>query len=269
MTTAPAKDCHSGFSWTGHLLVVPPLLILASYLAFAYFDGRVRCMVAPYYVWMTPAAAVVLLAMVAACLGNPRGGSAEACHCHDSAPSKLGQVLCAMILLVPIGFGLLVNPRAFTMDGIRKREITTGSKNSRLSAAIAWVLGETSTKSDSGGSDIELPPNPTVLDVIEAADAAGPAGLEGRFVTLVGQCGLLAGPQSERFDLFRLVVTCCVADASSVSLEVRRPPDKQLESGSWVRVEGVLKYDGEFNSSLPVLHATKILPIPQPSDPYL
>lgn len=269
MTTAASKNGTSTIAWISLLLVVVPLTILAIYLTFALFDGRVKAAVASTYVWMTPAAAVVLFAMVAACLCSPPGRSHEACDCHDTSSSKVGQALCAVILMVPIGFGLVVNPRAFTMEGIRKRQVTTGSKNSRLDGAIAWVLGEAKARSKSGNESIEIPPNPTVLDVMEAAADAGPAGLEGRFVTLVGQCDLPGGPRSERFDLFRLVVTCCVADASSVSLEVQRPPGKVPDSGSWVRVEGILKYDSQFGSTRPVLHATKIQPIPQPSDPYL
>jgi uncharacterized repeat protein (TIGR03943 family) len=116
---------------------------------------------------------------------------------------------------------------------------------------------------------VALPARPTVLDILRAANRSDPASLEGRFVEIVGQCDVVGDLPDGRFDVYRLVVTCCVADASAVSLEVAPPVGVRIESGSWVRVAGLLKFDGSYDPSMPVLHATKMSRIPAPSEPYL
>jgi len=61
-----------------------------------------------------------------------------------------------------------------------------------------------------------------VLELLDAVDELGEAALEGKFVSIVGQCDLSGDPEGKRFDLYRLQVVCCVADATSLGVEVAR-----------------------------------------------
>ena len=96
-----------------------------------------------------------------------------------------------------------------------------------------------------------------------SAPAAYPKGLSLR------RCDLPAGESSRRFEIYRLLVTCCVADASAVSVEVARNDDVRLESGGWVRIGGVLKFDNPIDPAMPVVHAATISKVSEPSEPYL
>jgi uncharacterized membrane protein YcgQ (UPF0703/DUF1980 family) len=139
-----------------------------------------------------------------------------------------------------------------------------------LEQAVKWVMGgKAAGKGGAGGGGVSLPKNPTILDVLNAAGEGNAKALEGTFVTVMGQCDLPDGAKSERFDIYRLVVTCCIADATAVAVEVARRPTVELENGEWVRVEGLIKFDSKIDPSIPVIHATVTTKIPELSEPYL
>jgi len=113
-----------------------------------------------------------------------------------------------------------------------------------------------------------LPAEPTVRDLLAVVEQGDQAVLSGRFVTLVGQCSSTGG-DGRRFELYRLLVTCCIADAQAISLEVVSPTSLPLDDGQWLRVGGVIRFDGSGGPTQPVLHAAKIEKIPLPARPYL
>jgi putative membrane protein len=272
MSHASPDPCHANAARPAprfdDWLIVFAMFGLAMFLAFSYFDGRVAKAVKASYVWMTPATAGVLLLMTAACIRNLLRRTAASCGCHPQATPRGGRLICLVILITPIVFSLVVNPRQLSLEGSRKRRTPAPALGADFNQALAWVAGEDVTADQTADGGKPLPPNPTVLDVFAATNGGGQR-LDGQFVTLVGQCDLYGGPDSPRFDLYRLVVTCCIADASSVALEVTRPGNVRLESGAWVRARGNLRIDDGSGSPVPVLHATMIESIPEPSSPYL
>jgi hypothetical protein len=153
---------------------------------------------------------------------------------------------------------------------LRKRRAVAAARDPALEQAMAWILGE---KRSSGAVDAaaDLPAEPTVRDLLAAAEEGRQATLAGRFLTLVGQCSPQAGGEGRRFDLYRMLVTCCVADAQVISIEVVNATavEIELEHGQWIRVRGVIRFDGANGPALPVLHAADIEQIPLPSRPYL
>jgi uncharacterized repeat protein (TIGR03943 family) len=255
------------------------LLAMATFLAFSYFAGRLGAFVAPGYVWLTPAAAVVLYAMLLARLvayvrDSSRG---EACHApaeehHAHGDEHHGWHVplsgCVAVLLVPIVLALWINPQQLSAEGARKRRIPTPPRNVKLEKAFAWVLGWAGAAQTPGARADALPKDPSVLDLMGAVDEGRAEAIEGLFVTMTGQCDL-RGSSAERFDLYRLVINCCIADATSVSVEVAPPAGVNLDPGGWVRVGGIIKFDSPLDPALPVVHAATISRIPEPSKPYL
>ena len=245
------------------------LLLLAAFLGFSFFSGRlVRFLVWPY-VWLPPIAALILLAMCAARLvAHVR--SRVSCQCQTPGGSHVSRFLCAAILVVPIIFALWVNPTQFSPQGARKRDVPPPPRDVELRRAIAWIQGVKTADKKAASTQVALPQNPTVLDLLTTSAEYLPDQLEGRFVTVMGQCYLPEGAESGRFDIYRLVVTCCIADATAVSLEIARKPSVKLESGGWIRVGGRIKFDNPIDPSLPVIHAAgPISKIPEPPEPYL
>ena len=259
------------------------LLILAAFMAFSYFSAQIRealgpgyewltlkllAFVAPGYVWLTLASAVALLAMFAARLfGHTRG--VASCACHSGGSSGKTTSLCAAVLILPVVSVLVVNPTQLSPEGARKRRVTPPPRNVPLEQAMDWVMGVKKAKKKATGT-VALPKNPTIIDLMNAVAEYHPDDIEGQVVSVEGQSDLISGEDGERFDLYRLIVNCCIADASTVPLEIVRPKKRtQLTPGGWVRVQGMIKFDNPIDPSMPVIEAAKISQIAEPSEPYL
>jgi putative membrane protein len=266
----PLQHCPSVASKpTGAWTEIVTLLLMALFLSFSFFSGRIsRFLVSPYDN-LVPMAALVLLAMGAARLVAHARRSAS-CTCHDHGSPNRSRFLCAAILIIPILSALWVNPERFSAEGARKRAVPAPPRDVEIRMAIRWVLGGRTADRKAEAALVALPESPTILDLLATSSEYLPDQLEGRFVTILGQCDLPDGAESTRFDLYRLVVTCCIADATAVSVEISRKGGVQLESGGWVRVAGRIKFDNPIDPSLPVIHAAApISKIPEPSEPYL
>ncbi|MBM4047419.1 MAG: TIGR03943 family protein, partial [Planctomycetes bacterium] len=232
------------------------LVCLAAFLAFSFFSGRLRFFVASYYTWMAVAAAVALGAMW---LARRRAPHVEACcageHSHESIPRPV----CGVVLLVPVAIVLAVNPTQFSSEGLRKRKPPAVARDLELEAAIHWVLGLKPTAAPVARAT--LPKEPTLVELLKAVDESSPKAVEGQFVTVVGQCDLPQG-SAERFELYRLVVTCCIADARAATVEVAAPAAAKIEQGSWIRVSGLIRFDYPGDPTMPVIHAVTVVSIP-------
>lgn len=250
------------------------VLLVALFLAFSFlFDaqcrlrapGRVRFFVASYYVWLSPAAAVALLAMCAVRLRAHLDGYVSGELDEEAKVWQVPLSACVVIVVIPIVMALVVNPTRYSPVGLRKRRVQRPPRDAAFDATVDWVLGLKTTPRTA----LSIPENPTVLDLVNAAYEGQQKALDGQLITLFGQCDPPFGPDSERFDLYRLVVTCCVADATSVSVEIVRKPGVKLEAGKWVEVAGTVKFGNGTDSSVPMVHAETVRNIPEPSEPYL
>jgi uncharacterized repeat protein (TIGR03943 family) len=247
---------------------VASLLMLAVFLIFSGTSGRLRYFLTPGFWWLPPAAGVLLAAMGAGRLLAFRAGG-RGCECdasHSGATPM--RWLYAVVIVVPMVFALAVNPHRFSAEGVRKRTAPVAPRDAAVERAMNWVLGLQQLPGSERVASGELPAEPTVPELARALEGDAGRGLAGRFVTVIGQCGSDDVTPGGRFDLYRLVVTCCVADATAVSVEVAGLPTVTVESGQWLRIGGVVRFDGGVGSQA-VLHAASILKISAPSDPYL
>ena len=94
-----------------------------------------------------------------------------------------------------------------------------------------------------------------------AADLRARAGER---VTLEGFVTLDEG-ETDRFQLTRFVITCCVADATISYVTVVDAPPGAFEDDDWVRVTGTMYPLGADI----LIDADTVEPIPPPDDPYL
>ena len=250
------------------------VLLVALFLGFSFlFDaqcrlrapGRVRFFVASYYVWLSPAAAVALLAMCAIRLRAHLDGYVSGELDEEAKVWQVPLSACVVIVVIPIVLALAVNPTRYSAGGLRKRRVERPPRDAAFDATVDWVLGLRTVPRRASS----IPKKPTVLDLVNAAYEGQQKALDGQRITLFGQCDPPYGPDSERFDLYRLVVTCCVADATSVSVEIVREPGVSLEAGKWVEVAGTVRFGTGADPSVPVIRAETVRNIPEPSEPYL
>jgi uncharacterized repeat protein (TIGR03943 family) len=275
--------CHAaGRTGMAAWMEIVTLLLLATFLAYSYFAGKLGAFVAPGYIWLTPAAALALAAMflarLLAALGggrsehgheHPAGGACDHSHAGGDHGGHLPLAALAVVLLAPIVLALWVNPQQLSAEGARKRRVPTPPRNVKLEKAFAWVLGLAAAEKDADAAAPTLPKDPSVLDLLTAVEEGRGGAIEGQFVTVFGQCDLRSGRGDGRFDLYRLVITCCIADATSVSVEVAPSAGFRLEPSGWVRVGGIVKFDSPLDPALPVVHAATIAKISEPNKPYL
>ena len=70
---------------------------------------------------------------------------------------------------------------------------------------------------------------------------------------------------TDRFQLTRFVITCCVADATISCVTVVDAPPGQVANDDWVRVTGTIY---PLGSDI-LVDVETVVPIPPPDDPYL
>ncbi len=259
---------------SGHLTAwaeVGTILVIATFLAYSYFADIVRLFVAPNYVWFSLASSIALFAMAFARLRAHFQGYVSG-EMEEQSAWQVPLSACVVILILPVGLALHVQPRSYSSEGFAKRRETRPLPNADLAQAFHWVSGTETALEEDSTATILLPEQPTILDLLNVVRDGRAKTLEKQkqFVSVIGQSVLSHGGDDRRFDLYRLVVTCCIADALAVSVEVARPTtDAPLEAEGWVRVEGIVKFDSKIDPSQPVIHATTITRIPEPREPYL
>ena len=273
MTTKHEHDCdcphkpRAGGERTLAIIEVIVLLLLATFLVCSAATGRLRFFLAPGFVWLPPAGGMLLLGMSAARLLSVRAGGGV-CECGDEHSGSIAmRWVYAMAIMVPLVFALAVNPRQFSSAGMQKRRAPAAARDAALERAMNWALGPKPAPSKTGAPADELPAEPTAAELIRALEAENGRALAGRFVTVIGQSGADNTTTGGRFELYRLVVTCCIADATAVSIEVAGLPTVTVEPGQWLRISGVIRFDGGATAAS--LHAASISKIPVPSNPYL
>lgn len=108
----------------------------------------------------------------------------------------------------------------------------------------------------------------TLLQWVTAVNVRGDE-VQGREVDAIGFVYHDPARPFEGFFLARLVIVCCVADGSGVSLPVAWPDGKALPLNSWVRVRGTLGTLTLGGRSERGVLATSVEAVPQPQSPYL
>ncbi|MGH3516252.1 MAG: TIGR03943 family putative permease subunit [Haloechinothrix sp.] len=177
-------------------------------------------------------------------------GSAGEPHAHSSRSSWM--------LLVPVLTVLLVAPPALGSDAVQRSQ-ARGSQGQ-----------------SSGRQDAAFPPLPAgeavPLTVSEFAARAGwddTGALDGRIVSLSG----FVVHRGERVYLARMVIGCCAADASPVTVLLGGKPaaeSARLADDQWIEVTGTLVpgSSSEQTGYVPELTVDSVRPIGQPADPY-
>lgn len=185
---------------------------------------------------------------------DTHGAHPSEAHSHVQLTWLGGVILCLPLLL-----GLIIPPQPLGANALANREVNMGQPT---------AVGRYA----STNLQIELPaaPERTILEWLIAFDEKGftqaaqdgPAKVVG-FVYRDERFG------EAQFLVSRYVVSCCVADATPVGLIVDWGNTAVLTSDSWVEVEGRFVM-GEFGGQeVPILRATRVTAVEQPTPVYL
>lgn len=95
---------------------------------------------------------------------------------------------------------------------------------------------------------------------------------DGKQVAMIGQVAHRNNARHERgpFQLVRFLMVCCAADVQPVAVIVQYPKSSpDIESMSWVKVVGRVRFQNVGNHLEPAIDALKVISIAQPTDQYL
>jgi len=123
-----------------------------------------------------------------------------------------------------------------------------------------------------------LPPDPApnlaLVDLVNRALQDATHSLDGREVTISGfvirpKDLEQQHPAADAFDLARVVITCCVADARYVLVHLAGMPEP-IEDDAWLQVRGIVQTDSAQHDpdQTPTLAVTDYQRIPAPDRPY-
>ncbi len=171
------------------------------------------------------------------------------------------ELLAAFLLLLVIGAGFLVAPRALGSSGLGGERVP--GLLLRFAAGSGHPPGSTPRAPAGTLQDLGA--------VLAYLAEVGEAGV-GQPVRVVGTVARSDDLPPREFALLRYSIVHCVADARPVALLVVVAPDlapAEWPGDQWVEVEGVLAVRERDGDRLVTLEAQTIQAIEEPANPYL
>ena len=213
------------------------------------FTGKIRTLLHPaFYPWVAITGGSLVLVAIALVFAP------GALH-PEPLPTWLGR---GGLLLVPILVTLVFAPSTYSSYTVFNRGINASSAPPpSVSTAGPLPLP---------GSAIGKPLAVDVPYILSSTDPDDNRKLlDGKSVELIGQ---FYPANAGEFDVVRLLIYCCAADASPISVRVKGDATTQ-KSEAWVDVTGVVRFTQKDRQWTPYLDLESIKPTTPPADPFL
>ena len=279
------------------------LLAWGSLMLYFYFSGRLNQYLIPAYRPMVAVSGFVMLGIAASLLVGIRQGAMwqTAGDADVIAPGRVRttQVLAFALLVLPIWAASGVSKDGFGANTILNRGIV--SDVSRLparplnsaavpAAATAKVNAPANVEPPLPGAT-PIPPDNSAVDASQYLkttpdghviaevtdllfasddDSMRPA-FEGRTVEMIGQFMPVKDSTDGRFQVVRMFMVCCAADARPVAIHVVPPKNDSKLPGemAWTKVVGKVTFPLENGRRVPLIHADTVAACEPPSEAML
>ena len=276
------------------ILTLVTLLLWATTFLYFYLSGRIASYLHPQfhvYVVVAGAGLLVLGALWWWASRETDAGCAEGgCH-HDGNEPRggltAGTILAFLVLLLPITAAAFISPSQFGEAMVMNRRVVTDVSQlpsaelpgGSWQDAPAWDDGADSadesrpedqeegveyfTRTPDGAIQVET------LDLLFAAEEpALREEFENQRVSIIGQYIPPRGGAEGGFDLVRMFVVCCAADARPLGIKVVGDPVEVPRMG-WVRITGVARFEDKGGTIEPRLELEKIEEVEAPRESFL
>ena len=276
------------------ILTLVTLLLWATTFLYFYLSGRIASYLHPQfhvYVVVAGAGLLVLGALWWWASRETDAGCAEGgCH-HDGNEPRggltAGTILAFLVLLLPITAAAFISPSQFGAAMVMNRRVVTDVSQlpsaelpgGSWQDAPAWDDGVDSadesrpedqeegveyfTRTPDGAIQVET------LDLLFAAEEpALREEFENQRVSIIGQYIPPRGGAEGGFDLVRMFVVCCAADARPLGIKVVGDPVEVPRMG-WVRITGVARFEDKGGTIEPRLELEKIEEVEAPRESFL
>ena len=292
------------------------LLAWGALMLYFYFSGRLADYLIPAYRPLVALSGFVMLGIAAVLAWGMRPGATAAAAglvLEDrgdelSSPRRVRtmQALAFAMLVLPVWAAAGVSKDQFNATSMRNRGIVSDS--SKLPGRAPSLAPAALANNSSSAPAVVEPPLPgdtpaannppaatsdatqyiqrtpdghlllEVTDLLFAADddTLRPQ-MEGRTAEMIGQFMPAKDDASgRRFQLVRMFMVCCAADARPVAVQVEKPADTTLRASmdklpelGWVRVVGKVDFPLENGRRVAVLRADSAAPTDPPKEAML
>jgi uncharacterized repeat protein (TIGR03943 family) len=249
------------------------LMIWAVLLAYFYLSDRVEAYLHPFFQPLTAISAIILFLLAGGQLFLPKGHD-PCCEsgCEAAHPKRTlaRSALVAFVLIVPLLVAATVSPDHYGAAMVKNRGlIDTISDLPAYAAdveAAPGMLAADSPKNEAGQIKAQT------IDLMFAAEEPGMrADFEGKQLELIGQFMPVKADhsKSDRFNLVRMFVICCAADARPVAVPVQVAQPQFVAEMSWVRVVGKATFPVEGERTVPLVIAESVTLCDPPEEAFI
>jgi uncharacterized repeat protein (TIGR03943 family) len=259
------------------------LMIWGVVLLYFQLSGRIASYLHPaFHVYTAISGVVLVLLSIAILLTFPESGDPCDCdHGHSSKPLS-GGIMAIVLLTVPVLAATKISQSSFGVTTVMNRG---------LIGDIADLPGYTPLydpglpREDGSISEgtmmdpsLYLQRNQSgqivaqTVDLLYAAnDADMRSDFENQPVELTGQflTAKNSNPNGDRFQLVRLFVMCCAADARPVAIQIQAPAGTTFPEMTWIRVTGTATFPLEGGRRNPLVLADSISETEPPRETFV
>jgi uncharacterized repeat protein (TIGR03943 family) len=251
------------------------LMVWGIVLTYFYLSGRIASYLHPAFHIYTVVSGGVLLALSLALLLTMNGESSE----HGL--SRVG-IFPLLLLTVPLLAATKISPSNFGATAVLNRGMVHNIADlpgfsPPMDAGLPNADGSVAEGTMMDPS-LYLKKNADGYIMAEAVDLLYAAGeptmredFENKEVEVNGQFlpALTGNPNGDRFNLTRLFVMCCAADARPVAISVQSNPATDLPKMTWVKVRGKATFPVEGGRHMPVVVADSVTETDAPEESFL
>ncbi len=256
------------------------LMVWGVVLTYFVVSGRVGSYLHPAFHAWTAVSGGVLILMAGGLLFLP-SGEVECCDHGPGGLSRFGWIP-ALILTVPFLVAVVVSPSQFGAAAVTNRGMIESIDD--LPGYQPYVEPPLPTEDGSVGPTQTLPSSDYLprnaagqitaqtVDLLYAAqEPAMREDFEGKEVELIGQFmpAKENNAAGDRFNLVRMYVMCCAADARPVAVTVQSDAPEKPAEMSWVKVTGVATFPVEGGRRTPVVVAKAVEPCDPPDESFI
>ncbi|MBE2178917.1 MAG: TIGR03943 family protein [Chthoniobacterales bacterium] len=271
------------------------LLAWSGLLLWFRFSGRIAAYLHPQFHAYVVVAGVGLLVLAGLWWWASRGETGGCCghdhgdHDHHHGRLTAGAVAGFVVLLGPVTAAALISPSQFGEAAVMNRIIVTDVNqlpSARPSFGDSWQdapalgdgelpdIAEWPAEEEEGVEYFTRGPDGAIqLETIDLLFAAEEPALRDEFnnqrVSIIGQYVPPRGTVAGGFDLVRMFVVCCAADARPMGIKIISPDSVEVPRMGWVRITGTAKFQERGGRFEPSLEAEKIEPVEAPPERFV
>lgn len=244
------------------------LMIWGVILSYFYLSGRVSAYLHPAFHIGTLLSGCILVLLAAGIFFLPPAGS----DCGGTR-SAGGLIISFVVLTLPLGIAVGISPNGFGATTITNRGLVQNIdglpvRASQADGSVGGTAPDNSPafipKNDKGQLKLET------IDLLYAAsEPTMRDDFENKEIEMIGQFmpARTGNPNGDRFNLVRMYVMCCAADARPVAVAVQSK--ETFPEMTWLKVTGKATFPVESGKRGALFVADSVKQIDAPADTFI